>query len=207
LAQRQIGCESLVGRLSFPFPHRRRNPDLYGEHRSRHAERVGLSPANGATLKEFAIRWLAGRRHRPDCYKFSCFNRRKPEGTVMMKSNVLAIGIEPAFADFAAFPQLTPEMIRGYIDAQIERLRALGYEAESCLIDLGDAAEAVAAAALQSKRFDCVVIGAGLREPPPRLMLFEKIINLVHRLAPHASICFNTTPADTAEAVLRWVRP
>ena len=125
----------------------------------------------------------------------------------MTKNSVLAIGIDPAFADFAAFPQLTPEMIRGYIDAQIERLRALGYEAESCLIDLGDAAEAVAAAALQSKRFDCVVIGAGLREPPPRLMLFEKIINLVHRLAPHASICFNTTPADTAEAVLRWVRP
>jgi hypothetical protein len=118
----------------------------------------------------------------------------------MTKNSVLAIGIDPAFADFAAFPQLTPEMIRGYIDAQIERLRALGYEAESCLIDLGDAAEAVAAAALQSKRFDCVVIGAGLREPLPRLMLFEKIINLVHRLAPHASICFNTTPADTAEA-------
>jgi hypothetical protein len=125
----------------------------------------------------------------------------------MTKKSVLAIGIDPAFADFAAFPQLTPEMICSYIDAQIERLQALGYEAESCLIDLGDTAEAVAAAALQSKRFDCVVIGAGLREPPARLMLFEKIINVVHRLAPHASICFNTTPADTAEAVLRWVRP
>lgn len=125
----------------------------------------------------------------------------------MTKPSVLAIGIDPAFADFAAFPQLTPEMIRGYIDAQIDRLRALGYDVESCLVDLGDTAEAAAAAALQSKRFDCVVIGAGVREPPERLLVFEKIINVVHRLAPHACICFNTTPADTAEAVQRWVRP
>jgi hypothetical protein len=56
-----------------------------------------------------------------------------------------------------------------------------------------------------SRHFDCVVIGAGLREPAPRLLLFEKIINLVHSLAPQARICFNTTPADTADAVRRWI--
>ena len=125
----------------------------------------------------------------------------------MAKKCVLAIGIDPALVDFTALPQLTPELIRNYIDAQIERLRALGYDVDSCLVDLGETAEAVAAEALRSKHFDCVVIGAGLREPPQRLQLFEKIINLVHRLAPHASICFNTTPADTAEAVQRWVGP
>lgn len=58
--------------------------------------------------------------------------------------------------------------------------------------------------ALKSKHFDCVLIGAGLRLPPERLLLFETIINLIHRLAPRAGICFNTTPADTAEAVQRW---
>jgi hypothetical protein len=99
------------------------------------------------------------------------------------------------------------ELFRNYIDAQIEQLRSLGFEAESCLIDLGDTAEAVAAAALRSRPLDCVVIGAGLREPPERLPLFEKIINLVHTLAPEATICFNTTPADTAEAVQRWIAP
>ena len=46
-----------------------------------------------------------------------------------------------------------------------------------------------------------------MREPAERLPLFEGIINLVHALAPEARICFNTTPADTVEAVLRWVRP
>jgi hypothetical protein len=125
----------------------------------------------------------------------------------MTKKSVLAIGIEPAFADFAAFPQLTPELIRSYIDAQIEQLRALGFDAESCLIDLGETAEEVTATALKANSFDCVVIGAGLREPAPQLLLFEKIINLVHAHAPAARICFNTNPADTAEAVQRWITP
>lgn len=125
----------------------------------------------------------------------------------MAKKTVLAIGIEPSFVDFSPIPGLTAELVRSYIEAQIEQLRAMGYEADSCLIDLGETAEAVAAMALRSRRLDCVVIGAGLREPAPRLLLFEKIINLVHTLAPEARICFNTTPADTAEAVRRWIEP
>src|SRR6266536_2496309 len=114
----------------------------------------------------------------------------------MAKKSVLAIGIDPAFADYTAFPQLTPELIRHYIDAQVERLRAEGFDADSCMIDLGDTAEQVASAPLLSKRYDCVVIGARLREPPPRLLLFEKVINLVHTLAPAARICFNAMRAD-----------
>jgi hypothetical protein len=39
------------------------------------------------------------------------------------------------------------------------------------------------------------------------LPLFEKVLNLVHALAPAARVCFNTTPADTAEAVRRWIEP
>jgi hypothetical protein len=48
------------------------------------------------------------------------------------------------------------------------------------------------------------MIGAGLRAPT-QLLLFEKLVNVVHARAPAASICFNTTPADTAKAVQRWV--
>ena len=125
----------------------------------------------------------------------------------MAKNSVLAIGIDPVLVDFTALPQFTPDMFRSYIDAQIERVRGLGFDVTSCLIDLGDTAEAVTADALKARDFDCVLIGAGLRLPPERLLLFEKIINLVHRLAPNARICFNTTPADSAEAVQRWVKP
>ena len=125
----------------------------------------------------------------------------------MAKKRVLAIGIEPTQADFSAAPELNPDLVRACIRAQIEQLRALGFDAEICLIDLGDTAEQVATSALRAKPFDCVVIGAGLRLPAPQLPLFEKIINLVHAFAPAASICFNTNPADTAEAVGRWIKP
>ena len=122
-----------------------------------------------------------------------------------MKPSVLAIGLDPTFADLSAYPGLTPALVQSYIDAQIDKLNQSGYAAVSCLIDSGATAEVVAARALSSKRFDCVVMGAGLRQPALQLLLFEKILNLVHTLAPTAKICFNTTPADTLDAVQRWV--
>jgi len=123
-----------------------------------------------------------------------------------MEKRVLAIGLDPSCADFSAFPGLSPELVRNYIDAQIKRLDAAGFITESCLIDRGDTAVQVVARVLQSRQFDCVVIGAGLREPPDLLVLFEQVLNLVHRLVPSARICFNTTPADTLEAVQRWMK-
>jgi len=120
---------------------------------------------------------------------------------------VLAIGLDPAAADLSAFPGVTPELVRHYIDAEIVRLRSLGYEVETCLIGAGDRAIEPVEAALREGDFDCVLIGAGLRQPAERLGLFEAVLNLVHALAPGAKIAFNTTPADTAEAVQRWVDP
>jgi hypothetical protein len=93
------------------------------------------------------------------------------------------------------------------VEAQLLRLRDLGYEVTSCLVDPGETAEASVTGALKDERFDCIVIGAGLREPKERLLLFERVLNLVHRLAPEAAICFNTNPRDTVDAVQRWVAP
>lgn len=125
----------------------------------------------------------------------------------MAEATVLAIGLDPRFADLGAMPQLTPELIRAYIEAEIVRVRDLGFEVDARLIAPGEAAETEVEAVLRAKSFACVVIGAGLRDAPEHLLLFEKILNLVHRLAPDARIAFNTTPADTAEAVQRWVTP
>jgi len=124
----------------------------------------------------------------------------------MAMKTVLAIGIDPAFVDVSRFPELTAELMRNYIEAELQRLRDDGYEVGPCLIDLGATAEQVTAAALASRRFDCVMIGAGLREPPEHLLLFEKILNLVHHRAPAACICFNANPADTIDAVRRWTQ-
>jgi hypothetical protein len=61
-----------------------------------------------------------------------------------MPKSVLALGLDPVFADFTQLPGLTPGLIKGFIDSQLERLRGLGYEVHSCLVDLGETAEAVA---------------------------------------------------------------
>jgi hypothetical protein len=50
------------------------------------------------------------------------------------------------------------------------------------------------------------VIGGGLRLPPKTLLLFEMVINAVHKAAPNAAIAFNTRPEDTAEAAARWLK-
>ena len=118
--------------------------------------------------------------------------------------SILALGVDPKFADFTRLPGLTPELIRAFIDAQLARLRETGYEVESCLVDLGDTAEAVVLGCLNGRRFDCVMIGAGLRDTS-NLLLFERLLNLIHTSAPAAKICFNTTPADSLEAVQRWL--
>jgi hypothetical protein len=125
----------------------------------------------------------------------------------MAMKTVLAIGIDPAVVDVSRFPGLTSDLLRSYIDAELRRLGDDGYDVVPCLVDFGATATQVTTAALASRPFDCVMIGAGLRESPEHLLLFEQIINLVHRLAPTARICFNTSPADTVDAVRRWVQP
>ena len=121
-----------------------------------------------------------------------------------MSKRILALGLDPAFGDLSETPQFTPELIRAFIDAQLARVRELGYEVESCLVDSGETAVAVLTQCLTSQTFDCVMIGAGLRAAA-HLLLFEKLLNLVHMHAPSAKICFNSTPADTSEAVQRWI--
>jgi hypothetical protein len=50
-----------------------------------------------------------------------------------------------------------------------------------------------------------VVIGAGVRLPPGRLVLFEALVNAIHRAAPSAAVAFNTRPEDTGAAAARWI--
>lgn len=51
---------------------------------------------------------------------------------------------------------------------------------------------------------DIVLIGAGVRRDEDHMLLFERLVNIVHRHAPAARICFNSGPTDSSEAVLRW---
>lgn len=119
---------------------------------------------------------------------------------------VLLIGLDPKFVDYAALPtKLDEPTLRAGLDADVHKLRDLGYDAEWLLVDRGQTAESVASAKLQAGAYDGILIGAGIRTIPPLFLLFEKLINVAHEKAPHAKLCFNTHPEDTAESVQRWI--
>jgi len=119
---------------------------------------------------------------------------------------VLLIGLEPSLVDYASLPtRLDEPTLRAALDADVRRLRDLGYDADWLLVDRGQTAEAVLSAKLQSETFACVLIGAGIRTIQPLFLLFEKLVNVVHERAPGARVCFNTRPDDTAESVRRWI--
>ena len=125
-----------------------------------------------------------------------------------MAKSVLLVGLEPTLVDFSD-PDLPPGLDAGKVQAAIDadktRLAKLGYDADLCLTDLGATAEAAAVEQLKRRRYDAVVIGAGVRKPDRHFLLFERLVNAAHEHAPQAKLCFNTKPDDTAEAVGRWI--
>jgi hypothetical protein len=113
---------------------------------------------------------------------------------------VLVIGLDP----YRVPGPWDPKPVADGIEVGRARFIEHGVGAEFCLfgLDGSDDVEAVVSAALCAQRWECVVIGGGVRS---QLELFERVVNLVRRHAPDAAIAFNTTPADTFEAAARWV--
>ncbi len=124
-----------------------------------------------------------------------------------LKKKVVMIGVDPFDYDYAnsPFPDLTPEIVMDALKADEAKLNALGCDARLLLVNPAGEMESTVAAYLDAESFDCILIGAAARTTPKYFLLFEKLINLVHRHAPNAAICFNSNPDDTAAAVQRWV--
>lgn len=122
--------------------------------------------------------------------------------------SVLVIGLDPTLIDFSE-PGYPPGMnatkVLSGLKACEDELTDHGYGVKMCFTDFGETAEAVVQKALNEQRYDCVLIGAGVRAVPSNLILFEKLINVVHQHAPQAKICFNTLPSDITAAVKRWL--
>src|SRR5262249_40312932 len=76
----------------------------------------------------------------------------------------------------------------------------------NCLINPDETAVPTVERCLADHVYDCVVIGAGLRLPPSRLVLFEEVVNAVHRSAPQAALTFNTRAEDCGAAAAPWIR-
>jgi hypothetical protein len=122
---------------------------------------------------------------------------------------VLFVGQEPGTVDFsdpALPPGLDAEKIHAGIAAGMKQMSERGWHADLCLIRPDDSSSSTLERDLAATIYDCVVIGGGIRIPPKRLLLFEKLINTVHRSAASAFIAFNTKPEDTGAAAARWVK-
>lgn len=121
---------------------------------------------------------------------------------------VLFVGQKPETVDFfdpALPPGLNAEKIQIGIAIGISKLEERGWQADECMITPDEVGCSTLEKQLTSTNYDCVVIGAGLRLPPKALVMFEKVINLVHKMAPTAAIAFNMRPEDTADAAGRWL--
>lgn len=121
-----------------------------------------------------------------------------------MGKKVLMVGWHPSAVNYAKYPGLTPEKLEAGLRADEARLLELGYQARVAFIHSADTAATDVASLLTSELFDVVLIGAGVRKDDEHLLVFERLVNVVHEHAPHARMAFNTGPTDSAAAVQRW---
>lgn len=119
-------------------------------------------------------------------------------------ARVLVIGLDP----YRVPGPWDPEPVATAIKESTTQFAERGIDVENCLVGLdgSDDIEAVVTAALRGGRWDCVVVGGGVRKREDLLELFETIVNLVRQHAPDAAIAFNATPSDVVEAATRWLR-
>ncbi len=123
-------------------------------------------------------------------------------------ARVLFVGQTPETVDYsdpALPPGLSAEKIQAGIDVAAGKMAERGWVGDICNIPPDDSGIAMLEKQLASATYDCIVIGAGLRLPPKGLLMFEKVVNAIHKGAPASAIAFNTRPEDTAEAAGRWL--
>ena len=123
-------------------------------------------------------------------------------------TRVLFVGQAPDTVNYSdpALPSgLNAEKIQAGIDLAAAKIAERGWIADLCMIPPDAAGIAILEKQLASATYDCVVIGGGMRLPPKSLLLFEKVVNAVHKAAPGSAIAFNSSPQDTAEAAARWL--
>ncbi len=126
-----------------------------------------------------------------------------------MTITAIQIGLDPdvidySSADFAQFPGLSREKLRAANEENVSGLRAAGYEVDNCLIDFGRAGADKAGKWLAAKRYDAVLIGAGVRLVAANTLLFEAIINAAHVAQPGCRFVFNRAAIATPDDIRRW---
>ena len=121
-------------------------------------------------------------------------------------TRILFVGQKPETVDFSDSslpPGFDADKINAGIAVAVQKIAERGWQSDTCMITPDEAGQAMLENQLKGASYDCVVIGGGLRIPPKNLILFETVVNIVHKAAPGAVIAFNTKPEDTADAAAR----
>ena len=121
-------------------------------------------------------------------------------------TRILLLGLDPETVDYsdpALPPGMTAEKIRAGVAVAVKQFTDRGWESDVGFIRPDETAGATVERQLRSTNYDCVVIGGGVRLPPRNLALFEVVINAIRKVAPGATIAFNTRPDDSADAAAR----
>jgi hypothetical protein len=126
-----------------------------------------------------------------------------------MPITAIQIGLHPDAVDygspaFAQFRGLSRERLRKANADNLAGLRAAGYAVDNCLIATGAEGAATATESLKSKRYDAVLIGAGIRLVADNTLLFEAIVNAAHDANPACRFVFNAAPVATPDDIRRW---
>src|SRR4029453_4998274 len=106
---------------------------------------------------------------------------------------VMLVGLDPATVDFsdpALPPGMSAEKIHAGVKVMLADMAGQGWQAENLFINPAETAVPPVERRLAEGRYVCVVIGAGVRLPPSRLVLFEALVNAIHRAPPGAAAAF-----------------
>ena len=126
-----------------------------------------------------------------------------------MTVTAIQIGLHPDVIDvespdFAQFKGLTRETLARANSDNVEGLQAAGYDVDNCLIDFGEAGAEKVRTWLAGKRYDAVLIGAGVRLVANNTLLFEAIVNAAHAANPDCRFVFNYSATSTPDDIRRW---
>ncbi|MET9228405.1 hypothetical protein [Lentzea sp. NPDC003310] len=116
-------------------------------------------------------------------------------------TDVLVIGFNPH-----TIPGFDPAPVAAGIERSSRQFAELGLTEDLFLIDfdeLDGRAQAKLGEKLRAKKYDCVVVGGGIRKGPGLLELFQLVVNEVHWRQPEAAIAFNDSPGDSSDWVLK----
>jgi hypothetical protein len=126
-----------------------------------------------------------------------------------MTVTAIQIGLDPdvidySSADFAQFAGLSKEKLRTANKQNVAGLRVAGYDVDICPIDFGSAGVDKARQWLAAKRYDAVLIGAGVRLVAGNTLLFEAVVNAAHVAQPNCRFVFNHAAMPTPDDIRRW---